>query len=218
MFTGLVQKRGTFVKRSGGVGAAVVEIACSPWEDGPLVLGESVAVQGACLTVAAVSAGGFAADVLDETLACTNLRDLRPGAPVNLERALKLSDRLGGHVVAGHVDGTGEILAIERRGRDCCLRIRCRPEEARYIVRKGSVAVDGISLTVSAVPADDVFEVCIIPTTWRETSLGVRAAGDRVNVETDILAHYLERLAAPGAPGATGVGLSMDTLLGAGFS
>lgn len=215
MFTGLVQKKGVFVKLAGDGGAAVAEIACEPWEDDPLVKGESVAVQGACLTVVGISSDGFTADVLEETLACTNLRRLRRGDPVNLERALRLSDRLGGHIVAGHVDGTGEIVAIARRGRDYAVRIRCRPEEVRYIVRKGSVAIDGISLTVSDVPAADAFEVCIIPTTWQETSLGARSVGDAVNLETDILARYLEKLAA-GGPSA-GSGLTLDKLLGAGF-
>ena len=215
MFTGLVQKKGVFVKLAGDGGAAVAEIACEPWKDDPLVKGESVAVQGACLTVVGISSYSFTADVLEETLACTNLRRLRRGAPVNLERALRLSDRLGGHIVAGHVDGTGEIVAIARRGRDYAVRIRCRPEEARYIVRKGSVAIDGISLTVSDVPAADAFEVCIIPTTWQETSLGARSVGDAVNLETDILARYLEKLAA-GGPSA-GSGLTLDKLLGAGF-
>jgi len=199
MFTGLVQKKGVFVKLAGDGGAAVAEIACEPWKDDPLVKGESVAVQGACLTVVGISSDGFTADVLEETLACTNLRRLRRGDPVNLERALRLSDRLGGHIVAGHVDGTGEIVAIARRGRDYAVRIRCRPEEARYIVRKGSVAIDGISLTV----------------TWQETSLGARSVGDAVNLETDILARYLEKLAA-GGPSA-GSGLTLDKLLGAGF-
>lgn len=215
MFTGLVQKKGVFVKLAGDGGAAVAEIACEPWKDDPLVKGESVAVQGACLTVVGISSDGFTADVLEETLACTNLRRLRRGDPVNLERALRLSDRLGGHIVAGHVDGTGEIVAIARRGRDYAVRIRCRPEEARYIVRKGSVAIDGISLTVSDVPTADAFEVCIIPTTWQETSLGARSVGDAVNLETDILARYLEKLAA-GGPSA-GSGLTLDKLLGAGF-
>ena len=215
MFTGLVQKKGVFVGLLGGGSAAVAVIECAPWAGEPLVKGESVAVQGACLTVVGVLPGGFTADVLAETLACTTLGRLRQGDPVNLERALRLSDRLGGHLVAGHVDGTGEILSIARRGRDYALRIRCRSEEARYLVRKGSVAIDGVSLTVSAVPAADVFEVCIIPTTWHETSLGARAVGDGVNVETDILARYLEKLAAVG--GNAPAGLTLETLVGAGF-
>ncbi|MGI5868632.1 MAG: riboflavin synthase [Kiritimatiellia bacterium] len=215
MFTGLVQKKGAFVKLAGDTGAAVLEIACEPWDDDPLIKGESVAVQGACLTVVGISSNGFSVDVLKETLDCTNLGRLRRGDPVNLERALRLTDRLGGHVVSGHIDGTGEILAITRQGRDHLVRIRCRPEEARYIVRKGSIAVDGISLTVSAVPAADAFEVCIIPTTWQETSLGARSVGDIVNLETDILARYLEKLAA--SEQATGSSLTLDKLLAAGF-
>ena len=212
MFTGLVQKKGVFVTLAGDGGAAVAEIACEPWEDDPLVKGESGRA-GRVPTVVGISSDGFTADVLEETLACTNLRRLRRGDPVNLERALRLSDRLGGHIVAGHVDGTGEIVAIARRGRDYAVRIRCRPEEARYIVRKGSVAIDGISLTVSDVPAADAFEVCIIPTTWQETSLGARSVGDAVNLETD-MARYLSEAHGRWVGGFR---LTLDKLLGAGF-
>lgn len=214
MFTGLVQKVGVFKAISRMGGGASISVECAPWAGEPLVMGESVAVQGACLTVSAIRDGGFSADVLDETLACTNLGTLKTGAPLNLERALRLSDRLGGHVVSGHVDATGRIEDIGKAGRDFRLRISCRPEEARYIVRKGSVALDGISLTVSAVPGECEFEVCIIPTTWRETSLSARAVGDRLNIETDIIARYVERLAQSGAREH---GLTLDKLVGAGF-
>lgn len=214
MFTGLVQKVGVFKAMTRASGGASIQVECAPWAGEPLVMGESVAVQGACLTVSAIRESGFSADVLDETLACTNLGTLKPGDPLNLERALRMSDRLGGHVVSGHIDATARIENIGRAGRDFRLRISCRPDEARYIVRKGSVALDGVSLTVSAVPGELEFEVCIIPTTWRETSLSSRSAGDLLNIETDIIARYVERLARGSAGGR---GLTLEKLVGAGF-
>jgi len=216
MFTGLVQKKGVFVKLSGGGGATVMEIACSPWDGDPLVKGESVAVQGACLTVVGISERGFTADVLAETLACTTIKNLKKGDPLNLERALRLSDRLGGHIVSGHVDGTGVIKSISKVGRDYCLRLVCCEAEARYIVWKGSVALDGISLTVSAVPSLLEFEVCIIPTTWQETSLGSRSVGDEVNIETDIIGRYVEKL-GQGVGASAPKTLSMEKLMESGF-
>lgn len=215
MFTGLVQKRGAWLGLARGAGGgAVARVACDPWPGDPLAPGESVAVQGCCLTVAAVRADGFDADVLDETLRATALGDLRAGAAINLERALRASDRLGGHLVQGHVDATATLESVERAGRDRRLRLRCGAAEARYVVYKGSVALDGASLTVSAVPAPGVFEVNVIPTTWRGTSLSERRPGDRVNLETDVLARYVESLLA--APAAKPV--TMDLLRAAGFA
>ena len=199
MFTGLVQARGRWLGLAGRGGGAVARIGCAAWPDGALGPGESVAVQGCCLTVAAVRPDGFDADVLDETLRATALGDLPAGAAVNLERALRPTDRLGGHLVLGHVDAAARLEAVERVGRDRRLRLRCGPAEARYVVYKGSVALDGTSLTVSAVPEPGLFEVNVIPTTWRETSLSERRPGDRVNLETDVLARYVEALLAPAA-------------------
>lgn len=216
MFTGLVQKKGVFDGLSGDASASVIKIRCSPWLDDPLVKGESVAVQGACLTVVSSAEDGFTADVLAETLRCTGLGSLHRGDAVNLERALRPIDRLGGHIVTGHVDGTGVISSIVRTGRDYVLRIVCKKEEAPYIARKGSIAVDGVSLTISAVPSPELFEVSIIPTTWEETSLGMRAVGDPVNLEVDVIARYVERLAREGTD-KRGEKLTFDSLLGAGF-
>lgn len=214
MFTGLVQKRGSLLSLSrGAAGGAVVRVANDPWPGDPLAPGESVAVQGCCLTVAAVRPDGFEADVLDETLRATALGGLAPGAALNLERALRASDRLGGHLVQGHVDAVAALESVEPAGRDFRLRLRCEPAVARYIVYKGSVALDGVSLTVSAVPAPGVFEVNVIPVTWRETSLSERRPGDSLNLETDILARYVEAfLAAPARKPVT-----MDLLRAAGF-
>lgn len=218
MFTGLVQQVGRLgsLSRAAG-GGAVASVSCAPWADGPLVPGESVAVQGCCLTVSAVRPDGFDADVLDETLAVTALRRLAPGAALNLERALRPTDRLGGHIVQGHVDGTAELLAVERVGRDFRFRLRCAPSEARYVVYKGSVALDGTSLTVSAVPESCVFEVNLIPTTLRETSLGERRRGDALNLETDVLGRYVESLLGGAAARGGASGVTVAFLRQAGF-
>jgi len=192
MFTGLIQRVGRFQGLRRAAGGWSLACAHEPWETA-LETGESVAVQGACLTVTGAGAGLFHADVLDETLACTTLGALADGAPVNLERALRLCDRLGGHWVTGHVDARGTLAAIRRRGRDRVLRVRCPRDLARQTARKGSVALDGVSLTVSEA-GEEWFEVNVIPHTWEATSLAARAAGDAVNVEGDILAKYVEKL------------------------
>ncbi len=158
----------------------------------PLILGESIAVQGVCLTVAAADERSVAFDVLAETFRRTNLGDKRPGQRVNLERALRAGDPLGGHVVQGHVDGAGSVRSITPEGRDHIVAIDCEPEILEDIVYKGSIACDGISLTVAAVDATG-FKVCIIPHTWEITSLREIRPGDRVNLESDILAKYVRR-------------------------
>ena len=214
MFTGLIQQKGVFKAMRGGADSASLDIACPPWPDAPLAPGESVATQGVCLTVTAVRADGFSADVLPETLRRTALGALRTGAPVNLERALRLCDRFGGHIVTGHIDGTGTLVSVATTGRDRVLRISSSAEIMRYVVMKGSVALDGISLTVSAV-SDTWLEVCIIPTTWRDTSLSERKAGDAVNIETDILGRYVERFCS--AQKTPAGNLSLGKLLSAGF-
>ncbi|MCL1856973.1 MAG: riboflavin synthase, partial [Kiritimatiellaeota bacterium] len=169
-------------------------------------------VQGVCLTVAQLCHDGFEADVLDETLERTTLGTLRMNAPVNLERALRLSDRLGGHLVSGHVDGRGTVSAKFPRGRDTVLRIACDGALLRYVIHKGSIAIDGVSLTVTAVTAD-AFEVNLIPTTLADTTLGACALDAPVNLETDLVAKYIERFTRHAAARP----LSLETLTAAGF-
>jgi riboflavin synthase len=212
MFTGLIQQVGAWQSPTRVAGGWSVVVAHAPWPEGGLVLGESVAVQGACLTVARIGTGTFQADLLDETLARTALSSLAPGAAVNLERALRPVDRLGGHMVAGHVDETGRLEVLEARGRDWRLRVRVSMEAARQTVRKGSITLDGISLTVADL-GDDWVEVHVIPHTWQVTSLSERKAGDRINVETDILGKYVARMLGTTQPG----GLTMSKLEQAGF-
>lgn len=212
MFTGLIETVGTLRVLERHEGGARLTVAVHGWQT-PLVSGESIAVQGACLTVAGFDASSFHADILEETLRRTNLMGKRSGQALNLERALRLGDRLGGHLVSGHVDTVGTLESIRIEGRDRVLRIRCGREAATEVVEKGSVALDGISLTVSAV-SDGAFEVCVIPWTWGHTSLQERQPGDMMNVETDMIGKYIRRhLTQRGGSG----GVDHDMLAAAGF-
>ena len=189
MFTGLVQDLGeiTAVDASGdGVRFAIA----SGLE---LAEGDSIAVNGVCLTATAVSDGHFAADVMNETLRRSSLADAGPGAHVNLELPLRAADRLGGHFVQGHVDGLGTVLAVEQDGFARVVTIEAPPELLRYVVEKGSIAIDGVSLTVSAL-GEDWLQVSLIPETLERTILGNAVPGQRVNLEVDVLAKYIERL------------------------
>ena len=191
MFTGIIQKTGAIQKISKINDGWSLEITCDQWRP-ELELGESIAVQGACLTVTSFTNDSFTADLLDETMNRTTLKSLGRGSLVNLERALALGDRLGGHIVTGHVDETGTLLAVENRGRDYLLRVGCSNWLSRQSVMKGSITIDGISLTISGL-GDDWLEVNIIPHTWTATTLGMRKIGDRVNLEGDIIGKYIAR-------------------------
>ena len=190
MFTGLIQKIGRVKRVSRGKGL-VLEFAFDPWPQ-PLVKGESVAVNGVCLTVVDCDRTRFTADVLGETETRTGLAELLPGARVNLERAMRAGDRFGGHVVQGHVDGRGTVAAKIAKGRDFALKISCPRAIAAASVMKGSIAVNGVSLTVSGL-GDDWLQVDVIPTTAAETNLGALRAGDKVNLESDVLGKYAIR-------------------------
>ena len=207
MFTGLIQKIGTVRRVSRGSGL-VLEIGFEPWAK-PLEEGESVAVNGVCLTVVRCDATRFTADVLRETESRTGLGELIPGAKVNLERALRAGDALGGHLVQGHVDCRGTVTAKVPKGRDFQLRVRCGRVLAAQSVLKGSVAIDGVSLTISAL-GDDWLGVDLIPTTAAETTLGAKKVGDQVNLEGDIVGKYV-------AKASVRTGLTEETLQKAGF-
>jgi riboflavin synthase len=169
--------------------------------------GDSIAVNGVCLTVVDNDSGAFTADVMAETLRRSSLRGVAPGTPVNLERAVRLQDRLGGHLVQGHVDGTGEVLSVDPQEHWTVVRTSLPADLARYVVEKGSITVDGVSLTVSAVDRDetgDWFEVGLIPTTLAGTTLGSRAPGHVVNLEVDVTAKYVEKLLRAGVQPAGG--------------
>lgn len=192
MFTGLVREVGEVVwlRRSG---QAVQLLIKAPRTAGRTRTGESVAVNGCCLTVTAQRDGQFMFDLLEESMQRTNFSRLKPGSPVNLERALRVEGRLGGHFVQGHVDCTAKLLSVEEKGADLRLDIALPGEFARYVAYKGSVAINGVSLTVAEV-RDDSFTVWIIPHTLDNTNLGDLQPGDLVNLEFDILAKYVERL------------------------
>lgn len=183
MFTGIVEELGSVAGRDGGRlrinATAVLEDA---------ELGASIAVNGVCVTLVDRGDGWWEADLSDETLARSTLGDLAPGDPVNLERPVRLADRLGGHLVQGHVDGVGEVVAPAPD-----LAVRMPPRLGRYVVEKGSITVDGVSLTVVD-PRPDGFTVAVIPHTAEVTTLGRRRPGDRVNLEVDVVAKYVERL------------------------
>jgi riboflavin synthase len=155
-------------------------------------VGDSVAVNGTCLTVTAIESGRLWFDAVRETLDRTSLGDQRVGSRVNVERAMRADGRLDGHIVQGHVDGTGRVDALEREGEDVRFRVRCGPEITRFLVEKGSVAIDGVSLTVVGV-SETHFDVALIPHTLAETNLGDRHPGDRVNLEADVLGKYVIR-------------------------
>ena len=194
MFTGIVAELGEVAGVEHHGGAARLTIRGST--EG-VALGESIAVNGVCLTVAGILDGTFTADVMGETLSRSGLGALTPGAPVNLEQAVRLADRLGGHLVQGHVDGTGTIISRSPAEHWDQVRISLPGSISRYVVHKGSIAVDGISLTVSALGppnGETWFEVCLIPETLKRTTMGTRQPGETVNLEVDMIAKYVERL------------------------
>jgi riboflavin synthase len=196
MFTGIIEELGRVESLQSRPAGARLEMGCHQVLS-DLQQGASVAVNGACLTAVDIRSNSFSADIAPETLRLTNLGDLRAGSLVNLERALSPSGRLGGHLVQGHIDGTGEFLALEPLGEgDWWLKVRIPRELDRYIVLKGSLAIDGISLTVAELDGD-VLSVAIIPHTYRSTALHTRRPGDRMNLECDILAKYVGKLLGP---------------------
>ena len=197
VFTGIVEEIGEVVdvERPEQGGGARLRVR-GPKVVADVAPGDSISVNGVCLTVVEPDAESFGVDVIAETLVRSNLGDLERGAPVDLERALPADGRLGGHIVQGHVDGIGTVASIERDPAQTTLRVTTDPGLMRYVIEKGSIAVDGVSLTVIAVSdsPDAGFAVGLIPTTLRETVLGTRAVGETVNLEVDVVAKYVERL------------------------
>ena len=194
MFTGIVEEVGA-VDRLEQLGDSVRLTIRGPLVTSDASHGDSIAVNGCCLTVAGLDGETFAADVMAESLSRTSLGDLAEGSSVNLERAVTAGTRLGGHLVQGHVDGTGTVLDRTPSEHWEVVRLSLPSELSRYLVEKGSITVDGVSLTVVEV-ADDWFSVSLVPTTLADTTLGSRQPGDRVNLEVDVLAKYVERLLA----------------------
>lgn len=194
MFTGIVEETGKVVAFTRGADSWKLQIAAGvALQDA--ALGDSIAVNGCCLTVTHFDANHVWFDVLEETRRVTNLSTLAPGAAVNLERALRFGGKMGGHFVSGHVDGLGVVELFEPRGADHYLRVRGPEGQGRYLIHKGSITIDGISLTVAEV-SGDTFAVWLIPTTIQVTNLHEKQAGSLVNLEFDLLGKYVEKLAA----------------------
>jgi riboflavin synthase len=191
MFTGIITAVGTVQHARRTAGAIELTIACS-FSD--LELGESIAVDGACLTVQAIQPGGFSVHVVQTSLERTRLGDYAEGRRVNLERALRMSDRLGGHLVQGHVDGVGEVVQVVEQQDARLLDIEAPEEVARVSLPLGSITVDGVSLTVNAIPGPRVIQISLIPFTLQHTTLGERRAGDRVHLEADTIGKYVAAL------------------------
>ena len=214
MFTGIIQAIGTVTAMQSRAGDMRLRIQTGKLPMGDVAPGDSICTNGVCLTAIELPGDGYWADVSRETLSYTTLGELRPGSPVNLEKALTPVSRLGGHMVSGHVDGVGEVLSLKEDARSVRVVVRAPAALARYIAHKGSICVDGTSLTVNAVNGAD-FDLNIIPQTMAETICGQYRPGSRVNLEVDVIARYLERLIQRDAaePG----GLSLETLAGHGF-
>jgi len=193
MFTGIVASVGRIERLESRGGDMRLHVDTADLDLADVALGDSIAVSGCCLTVVALAGRGFAADVSNESLSLTTLGQLRPGDPVNLEKALRLADRLGGHLVSGHVDGLGKVLSVTGDGRSQRWLFEVPGDLARYIAHKGSVTIDGASLTVNEVDGSR-FGVNLIPHTVAHTTFRARKAGDAVNIEVDVVARYIERL------------------------
>ena len=212
MFTGIVEEMGTVTQLIRGSKEQRITISCNKiLED--IHIGDSVAVNGVCLTVVTYDGKSFQADVMNETFLRSSLGALRPGRPVNLERAMAADGRFGGHIVSGHIDGTGTIKSIKKDDNAIWFEIAASKDILDGIVEKGSIAIDGISLTIAAV--DNVsFKVSIIPHTLKETVLGARKVGDTVNLETDVIGKYVKKLLMSRT---TNTGLTKEMLLANGF-
>ena len=217
MFTGIIQAIGEVRRLERRGGDVRLHIGSGRLDMADVRHGDSIATSGVCLTVVEQGSDWYAADVSLETLALTTLGSLASGARVNLEKAMAVGERLGGHLVSGHVDGVGEIVALRPDGRSMRYRVRAPQELARYIAHKGSICVDGVSLTVNGVEGAE-FELNIIPLTATETIFGSYRAGTRVNLEVDVIARYLERLLLGDAQAqALAGGISREFLLRNGF-
>ena len=201
MFTGIIEEIGKISNIKRGARSAILSIQASKvLEDAHL--GDSIAVNGVCLTVTTLNGDVFTADVMNETLSRSSLGSLRAGSPVNLEREMAAGGRFGGHIVSGHIDGTGRIASVTRDDNAVWFRIMADKKLLRYIVEKGSIAIDGISLTVAKTDSES-FSVSIIPHTIGQTILGTRKVGDTVNLENDIIGKYVEKLMQNDESGVT---------------
>ncbi len=215
MFTGIVEETGTVESVRKGAVSSFIRIRAEKVLENTK-LGDSIAVNGVCLTVTDLSDNCFQADVMNETLSRSSLGSLSAGSPVNLERAMAADGRFGGHIVSGHIDGTGTVTDVKKDGISVWYTVSAPPEIMRYIVEKGSVAIDGISLTVAKI-TDTSFSVSVIPHTVAQTILGSKKTGDIVNLENDLIGKYVEKLLKPAAAEKSSGGITMDFLMKNGF-
>jgi len=192
MFTGIIEEIGKIRNIKTGSDTCILTVTAEKILS-DVHIGDSIAVNGTCLTVCAFDKNSFSADVMPETMRRTNLGDLKSGSPVNLERAMSANGRFGGHIVSGHIDGTGQIKSLKKESNAVWVQISAKPEILKYIVEKGSIAIDGISLTVAKITSQD-FSVSVIPHTGEETTLLHKKPGEIVNLECDIIAKYVEKL------------------------
>ena len=192
MFTGIIEEIGKIIKIESIAGGKKLKILMDRISD-DIKIDDSIAVNGVCLTITGIDKSGVWLDIVGETLEKTTLASMREGGSVNLERALRLSDRLGGHLVQGHVNGVGEITQISKRGENYYLEIFLPPDLIRYVVNEGSITVDGISLTIARIENMRI-GISIIPHTWQHTMLSNARVGQKVNIETDVLAKYVEKI------------------------
>jgi riboflavin synthase len=197
MFTGIIEETGHIASIVKGLGDSVRMSVSAGLVSKDVAIGDSVAVNGCCLTVVEINSDKLSFDLLGETVRCTSFHGIKVGSLVNLERSLAVGQRMGGHFVSGHVDGVGLVRSIQRENDDVTIRVEAPADVRKYIVYKGSIAIDGISLTVAGVE-DGGFHVCLIPHTMQVTNLHERKAGDRVNLESDMLARYVEGLMVAG--------------------
>jgi riboflavin synthase len=211
MFTGIIEEKGKLLNKHLQGSSSFIKIGASKVLEGTRI-GDSIAVNGVCLTVTAMDDSSFTADVMPETLRRTNLGDLYSMAEVNLERAMAADGRFGGHIVSGHIDGTGTIVSLVHEGNAVVVTIEAKPEILDLIIEKGSICIDGISLTVVAVTKDS-FSVSVIPHTGSETTLLDKKRGDKVNLENDVIAKYVQKLLGA----SKGTGITMDFLAEHGF-
>lgn len=215
MFTGIVEEVGCVERVQRGARSAVLSIKASRvLED--VHIGDSIAVNGVCLTVTDFDAKGFRADVMPETIDRSSLAGLSSGSPVNLERAMAANGRFGGHIVAGHVDAVGTIMRLRRDDNAVWFDIAAPESVLRYVVEKGSIAIDGVSLTVARV-SESEFAISAIPHTLANTALNFKRAGDRVNLEADIIGKYVEKLLRPAPERGTSGGVTLELLMKNGF-
>ena len=213
MFTGIVENTG-LIKAINTARSGLVLTVSTPLDLSNDKVGDSIAVNGICLTATAITGSDFTADVSAETVSRTNLAELSPGASINIERALKVGDRFGGHIVTGHIDGVARLIKMEPRGESIYIEVGAEPKLIKYIVEKGSIAIDGISLTVNSV-GKDYFSLNIIPLTLKKTTLGLKKVGHKLNIETDIIGKYVEKLVA-NKGGSTNI--NMNLLRDCGFA